>query len=273
MIKVLAFDVDGTLTCANNELDPSLHKQLNELSQRGIHIVLCTGRPFEDLKAFQTKNDFYLPAIILNGAVMLDPAQKMYNFKYMDQTTAKNVCEVLRSLDLPFICYTEANNIEYPCSKMRYGDVMLMQLGQESDLRDLLDSFVLVDDQFDHEKIFKIETVFEDLNKIDQTRKALEKIDGIHVVSSMNFNLEITLSKTSKGQSLLEYIESLGYDQSDVLIFGDSENDRSMFELFEHSVLVENEENEFDYPSRYRCKSCRENGVFEFLKQNLSLFE
>lgn len=273
MIKVLAFDVDGTLTCSNNELNPLLHQKIDELIAKGIHVVLSTGRPYEDLKTFQNKNDFYTDAIILNGAVMLDPRQKLYNFKYMDQSIAKNVCQVLQSLDLPFICYTETCNIEYPCSKMSYGDVMLMYLGQDSDIRDLLDSFVRVDDQFDHEKIFKIETVFEDLNAIDQARKALEKIEGIHVVSSMNFNLEITLAKTNKGKSLFEHIESLGYDKSEVLVFGDSENDRSMFELFPHCVFVENEENNFDYPSLYRCKSCRDNGIFEFLEQNQSLFE
>lgn len=273
MIKVLAFDVDGTLSCANNEINRSLHDHLNELRKQGIHIVLCTGRPYEDLRAFQANNDFYTPAILLNGAVISDLDQGMHKVQYLDQTIAKNVCEVLQGLDLPFLCYTEANNIEYPCSQMRYGDVLLMRLGQERYLIEFINSFVLVGDQFDYEKIFKIKTVFEDLNKIDQARKELEKIDGIHVVSSMNFNLEITSSKTNKGKSLLEYIESLGYSQSDVMIFGDSENDRSMFELFEHSVLVANEKNQFDYPSQYRCKSCRENGVFEFLKQNQSLFE
>lgn len=273
MIKVIAFDVDGTLTCSNNELNPFLHQKILGLMDQGIHVVLCTGRPYEDLKAFQNKNDFYTHAIILNGAVMLDPDQNMHNFKYMDQTIAQNVCQVLQSLDLPFVCYTETKNIEYSCSKMSYGDVMLMRLGQDSDLHDLLNSFTLVDDQFKYEKIFKIETVFEDLSTIDQAREALETIEGIHVVSSMNFNLEITLSKTNKGKSLLEYVESLGFDQSNVLVFGDSENDRTMFELFPHCVFVANEENDFDYPAQYRCKSCQENGIYEFLEQNQSLFE
>lgn len=273
MIKVLAFDVDGTLTCANNELDPSLRQKLVVLSKKGMHIVLSTGRPYEDLKAFQNKNGFYTHAIMLNGAVMLDPDQNLYNFKYMDQMIAKQVCQVLEHLDLPFICYTKENNIEYPCSKMSYGNVMLMRLGQNSDIRNLLDSFVLIDDQFDHEHVFKIETVFEDLTEIEKARKALETITGIHVVSSMNFNLEITLSSVSKGQSLLEHIESLGYDESEVLVFGDSENDRSMFERFTHCVLVENEENDFEYPSLYKCNSCKDNGVFDFLEQNSYLFE
>ena len=43
-IKLIALDVDGTLMSSRNELLPSTVEALQAAADRGIHIVLCTGR-------------------------------------------------------------------------------------------------------------------------------------------------------------------------------------------------------------------------------------
>lgn len=268
MIKVLAFDIDGTLSYKANSITPTLRNELNRLQEEGFRIILATGRPYEDLLTFQRKNDFYTEAILLNGAAIIDQKQKLGFFQYIDQRIVKSVCEVLRGFDVPFVCFTSKGNFEYICSRMRYGDVMKKYLGDESELKDLIDSFVFVDKQvFNYEEVFKIEIMFENLHEIGKVKDALSKIKQIQVVSSMNFNLEITSSSTNKGKILKNYIESLGYQEDEVMIFGDSENDRSMFELFSNSVLVENPENDFSCSHKYKALPCKEDGVAIFLRE------
>ena len=43
-IKCLAFDVDGTLTNDQKEIDPRTKASIQEAMERGIHIVISSGR-------------------------------------------------------------------------------------------------------------------------------------------------------------------------------------------------------------------------------------
>lgn len=49
MIKMLAFDVDGTITAGNNEITQRLRSVFDQLENKGFKLVLATGRPYEDL--------------------------------------------------------------------------------------------------------------------------------------------------------------------------------------------------------------------------------
>lgn len=267
MIKVLAFDVDGTLTHANNEMSPTLNEMLHVLMKRGLKILLVTGRPYEDLKPFQEKNHFFTPAIVLNGAVMMNEKHEIQMCKYMNKTIVKKVAETLQAADLPFVCYTKKGNIEYTCSKKSYGELLKYYLDDEDEIQSLIDSFHFVDASFDHDEVFKLEVLFEDLSRIQEIKEKLKEIQGIHVTTSMNFNLEITALDTTKGAVLSEYIQMQGYHQDEVMIFGDSENDITLFELFENTVFVENPKNHFHPSSKYRALSSEEDGVYLFLKE------
>ena len=55
------------------------------------------------------------------------------------------------------------------------------------------------------------------------------------------------------------------------MVFGDSENDRSMLEVFKHSVLVKNPNNDFKVNTKYIARSCQEDGVAEFLENYFEL--
>ena len=42
MIKMLAFDVDGTITAGNNEITPRLRAIFDQLEKKGLKLVLAT---------------------------------------------------------------------------------------------------------------------------------------------------------------------------------------------------------------------------------------
>ena len=45
MIKMIALDLDNTLLNSNKEISKRNEQVLKALHERGIHVVLCTGRP------------------------------------------------------------------------------------------------------------------------------------------------------------------------------------------------------------------------------------
>ncbi|WP_407654220.1 HAD family hydrolase, partial [Anaerococcus porci] len=49
-IKLIAFDLDGTLLDGNRELSKENINSIKKLSDRGFQIVICTGRPYQGFK-------------------------------------------------------------------------------------------------------------------------------------------------------------------------------------------------------------------------------
>lgn len=273
MIKMLAFDVDGTITAGNNEITQRLRGVFEQLEKKGIKLVLATGRPYEDLYPLKKKNDFFPATVLLNGAMITDEKDNKIFAHYMSDDLVKAVCEILQQFDVPFVCFTKDKNVVYQSSKHTYGEVLGLYLpDSELEMHGLINSLVPVEGtDFTFEETLKIEALFEDMSLVSQAREALKNVSGIDVVSSMNFNLEITPDHINKANALQEYVKFVGIKEDEVMVFGDSENDRSMLEGFEHSVLVKNPNNDFKVNTKYTAHSCQDDGVAEFLENYFKL--
>lgn len=78
--------------------------------------------------------------------------------------------------------------------------------------------------------------------------------------------MEITSPLVSKGTALQTYVAQHGFTKEEVLVFGDSENDLSMFSCFPNSVAVANACTQIKNAARYHCKEAKEDGVVQFLE-------
>ena len=209
MIKMLAFDVDGTITASNNEITPRLRAIFDQLEKKGLKLVLATGRPYEDLYPLKKKNDFFPATVLLNGAMIRDEKDNKIFAHYMSSDLVEAVCKILQQFDVPFVCFTKDKNVVYQSSKQTYGQVLGIYLpDSELEMHGLIDSLVSVEEtDFNYEETLKIEALFEDISLVDQAREALKDVTGIDVVSSMNFNLEITPDYINKANALQEYVK------------------------------------------------------------------
>lgn len=98
----------------------------------------------------------------------------------------------------------------------------------------------------------------------------IQKNPNLAVASSFANNLEITDAKAQKGPVLKEYIESLGYTMDEVMVFGDSMNDYSMFSMdFGATVAMENADERIKAVAKYVTKSNIEDGVAYTIEQYL----
>lgn len=273
MIRLLAFDVDGTLCHEKNEISKPLKSVLTILQKQGMEMVLATGRPLVDLNAFRQKNNFYTPAVFLNGAAILQKDDSITDCVFLDEKDSSYLIYLLRQKGYPFVCYMESKTIEFFGSEKRYGHIMGAHLNHEPELETLFDSFVLYDPlSFQMDRILKIEICFEDVKTIPGVKEMILNHVNLHAVSSMGFNLEITSSSANKGKKLKSYVQNQNIKEDEVMVFGDGENDISMFEQFKHSVLIENKNHLFDYPTQYRLSS-KEDALAVFLKDYFQIKE
>lgn len=200
MVKALVFDIDGTLTVKKNQMSSMLREKLQKLREQGMQIIMATGRPVTDLMAFQKENCFFTPAVVLNGAAVLDDGE-MSCCQYLQGDCVSRIMEQLVAHDLPFVCYQKENNVVIDSSRGSYANVMQHYL-PEANLQPLFESFVSYKaDTFDKERVLKIETCFPDLQQIAHVRKQLLNISGINVVRSMHFNLEMSDQQANKGKN------------------------------------------------------------------------
>jgi Cof subfamily protein (haloacid dehalogenase superfamily) len=72
--RLLALDVDGTLLDPAGELRPVVQQAITEVQQRGIRVVLCTGRRFRTALPLAQELQLTTPLVVHNGALVKDPA-------------------------------------------------------------------------------------------------------------------------------------------------------------------------------------------------------
>ncbi len=69
-IRLLAVDVDGTLTPGNNKVTPDTRRALQRLHDAGIAITIATGRRYRTTRAIIDEVGMSLPAVCLGGALV-----------------------------------------------------------------------------------------------------------------------------------------------------------------------------------------------------------
>lgn len=69
---LLALDMDGTLLKSDKTISPNTAASLNEASNRGQSICLCTGRGLAELKDYEGELDFCDYGILLSGCLNYD---------------------------------------------------------------------------------------------------------------------------------------------------------------------------------------------------------
>lgn len=262
-IKLLCFDVDGTIAVGANKMLTETRKELLRVRDLGYKILLNTGRSKPDLLSFMRENDFYTSAIILNGACIMDENFNIFDEEYMDEDSIKEIIKVFKKYNLPFVSYYSDKILT---SDNAYMEIMYKNFSK-SDLSDLANRMIL-EDISDYKHVLKMEACFKDLDLVKVVKEELSNINNVNCVSSMGFNLELTSINVNKGEKLLRYIEELGYKESEVMFFGDSENDAAAFDLFENSVYVKNNKHDFSFNTKYKTLSSIDNGVGIFLKDN-----
>lgn len=80
--KLIALDIDGTLINSSHQLTDSVKKSIKKAKEKGVKVVLCTGRPLKGVEQFleelnlNEKGDY---AATFNGALVQDTfTKKLY---------------------------------------------------------------------------------------------------------------------------------------------------------------------------------------------------
>lgn len=236
-IKLIAFDMDGTLLNKKYEITENTLKMLHKAEENDIRLALITGRVYISPRTYNKVSNLNCAIASTNGACIFDEnGNKIYNAP-IDKEELRLSLDLLKETDMYFHLYPIDGIItpykDNPNATNRnrmpkgYDDLLRVEIMDFEEMKNL------------DEEIYKIIIIENDDEKRMAFRKKLDE-NGIHNSSSWINNIEITSKYATKEIAIKKLAEHYNVDLKDVAAFGDNENDLPMLNVVGHGFLMEN---------------------------------
>ena len=227
-IKLIAIDIDGTLLTSNHQLTEEVKAALKKAEEKGVKIVLCTGRPLTGVQDLIAELDLYSEndyVITYNGALI----QKTKSQEIISQVGLTHddyiaIDGLARKLNVHF--HTETEKFMYTSNRDISRYTVL-----ESHLVDMPLKFRTPEEITPDLNIMKMMMV-DDPEILDTaiTKIPQEFYNKYTIVKSTPYFLEFLNKKVDKGAAVKQLAEQLGLEAREVMALGDNENDLPMIE-------------------------------------------
>ena len=246
-IKLVALDLDGTLFDNSSRISKRNLTAIRSITDKGIHVVISTGRPFEGIPFDQIKGTGINYAITANGSGIYEISTgKCLYENAMDEELVTPILNFFLTRDIhmdafiggkgytPIQCVETAQKLTVPSSIKNYIITT----------RTRLDNIL----QFIHENQLKVQKMTlnfypaADGTLIDRetVRKFLVSNPSITTVCGGYNNLEFTRADANKGVGLRKLAEILGVNPDATMAIGDTENDLAIIEAAGIGVAMGN---------------------------------
>ena len=242
MIRLLAFDLDGTTITEHKYLSEKNRAALLCAREHGVELVPATGR----MRTFIPDAVTALPgvryAITSNGAAVYDlkSGEAIYQ-SLIPNEKALQVQEILDEYDVYLEYYRNGSAItkrSFPEQAQSYFSLpdtkMHFVRGKKYTFIEDFGAYLRETGLCPE----KINLPFLQPPVRQELWQRLENLDGLRLTSSLPDNLEINDDRAHKGAALLALAERLGIKRAEIMAVGDNGNDVTMLEAAECSVAV-----------------------------------
>lgn len=245
-IRMLAFDMDGTLKGKGDYFPDINCRALQECERRGIRLLFCSGRTYEVLRVFARRVGVSPFLASANGVCLHEgiDGPRLEEYIY-DRPRAEYIFRILKESGMYFtmitrgktyMCNAQARHTVPQCSHHRAETTMVDGLpyerveDDECAEREGLDGvykFVVLGAEYDP--------------RFDLIRDKIAHM-GMSISSANRYNMEIMLPGIDKGLAVRYFAEREGIPLENVMAFGDHTNDLPMLEIVGWPVVMENGE-------------------------------
>lgn len=105
-MKLIAIDMDGTLVNNNTTINEENVEAIKKAQKAGIHVVVATGRSFEEAVNPIEEAGLNLPIIAINGAQFRNKEGEIKNSITLSKETYYKVDELLNHYSMYYELYT-----------------------------------------------------------------------------------------------------------------------------------------------------------------------
>ncbi|WP_026477168.1 Cof-type HAD-IIB family hydrolase [Alkaliphilus transvaalensis] len=276
--KVLATDMDGTLLKNNKRISNRDIVSLRKAKERGMEIIICTGRPLGTLKPYLSQIGFPCWVVTNNGAVIRNKSNEVVEVINLKKEPCKEVLQILDQAGI----YYHATDPHYAFIKSYWERIEIFQRfvrkKEGSFIKSWAETLYQILFSGTHRKVnmYKylekggaLSSIFvytKDLKKLESVTKKLQQIKDIHITSSERHNIEILDTYATKGVALKKIVDEMGIKQEEVVAVGDNHNDLSMIQYAGLGIAMGNGEEEVLKTANWVTKSNEDDGISYLLE-------
>ncbi len=233
MIKLFAFDIDGTLLDNNSKVTDESREALKKLDDAGIKVVLASGRVFPSIKYNQKLLGIPGPIVATNGSLISLDGREIYKSYYIEDDLLKNLYEFCLEYKMDFHFYDEDN---YYTNRLNLDRIKHLKIDNDFGMNYQVD-LIIKNDPVSYlinqgKKAIKFQISGIDEKEISKEKiiDLLEKDFGkdLYITASGDSLLEIGNKNATKWTSIEEICDKLGIYTNEVAAIGDAYNDIPM---------------------------------------------
>jgi len=227
-IRVVVLDIDGTISGASNEVNPTVIEALKAVKAKGIQVAIATGRMYRSALYFAEAIGADLPIICYNGAWIQNPQtnEKLWHLPVPIPLAAEllDYCEQPQrraSLDVHFYLNDQLYVREINEETRLYIERSRIEANAVGDLRQVLTEAPT--------KVLAMSTNPEVTKNLLSTLKQRYSKDDLYLTQSNPYFFEACHPGASKGKAVRYLIEEVLHLQADnTIAIGDNFNDLEM---------------------------------------------
>lgn len=262
--KIIALDIDGTLTNSEKKLTQPTREALLDIQERGYKVVLASGRPTPGMTAIANElclDKFGSYVLSFNGARITDwHTREVIYQKTLPSGVIPDLYEAAIEHGVGIISY-EGDNIiagtladEYMLVESRINNLEIKYVDNFPEYMNFPTNKCLMTGE--HEVLQKVE------QKLKKKYKSL-----LSIYFSEPYFLEIMPQNVDKAQSLLTLLNTIGLTSEEMICCGDGFNDISMLEIAGLGVAMENAQESVKAAADYITRSNDEDGILHVIQR------
>ncbi len=260
-IKLIAIDLDDTLLREDNTISSYTRDILKRTMAAGIKVVIATGRMYKTARPVGLTLDMGdLPMILFSGGSIcrIESGDILFS-NQVQPPVAERVLALAKENSWYIQSYIEEELLIHHETK----EALYYQQATGAKAQ------YIGDELFSKtEGIWKLLVIAEP-RKIQEVISILKRELGeeIGLVRSKDTFLEIMDPHSSKGQALQQLGEAWGISASEMVAFGNSENDISMLQMAAIGVAVGNAEPHVKGIAQEICRTNEDDGVAHWIEE------
>ncbi|HIV42240.1 MAG TPA: Cof-type HAD-IIB family hydrolase [Candidatus Mediterraneibacter guildfordensis] len=268
-IKMIGLDLDGTLLTDRKEFTDRSKRALRTAIDSGIVVLIATGRPLtgipEEIRNFPGMRY----ALTSNGAKVMDVWEnRVVDEHLLSAKLAEKALEICGKYDTLQEVYYDG--VSYAPADKRD---MIPRYHKNPNMWEYMrKTRIWVEDIFrmvreSDRGLDKIQMLFADMEERTKAWQELSEVEGLELVGSLGYNIEINAAGVNKGSGLVSLGRLLGIRREEIMACGDGDNDLLMLKEVGFGVAMANAEEEVKKAADYITLSNEEDGVADAIEK------
>jgi Cof subfamily protein (haloacid dehalogenase superfamily) len=253
---IVFFDVDGTILNSEKKVTPLTRFTLELLKEQGVKLCIATGRPIKSARLAMKLHgiDHLMSGYVCNNGIdtlnLINLAQHSHHM--LSKKDAITILNHIKPLNLNAMIYGPDH-----CYAFEMDDTV-DRISNQNGLEPMITNLYALDFESTPKVLF---IVNEETSKMIHDYMAKNPLAGYQSFISQSDLYEFVSDQAGKGKGVVALAKEFGYESSQILAYGDAENDLEMIKCVGHGVAMGNADEQLKSIAKEICATNDEDGV------------